>query len=188
MKFLGLLLACLSFGLGAASAKAEVLAQLERDWVVPHRNSHVFAAQMIDDVDFDFQSSIPLKFSQPGIYEFAAVDHTDMNSELLNNPNWTIGFTLDTTTYEVPVPPTFNLGPSIDKYVLTVETLTPGAVTDSISTRWSIYGGSALVPEPAAIALLGVALAGMMSVGRGRRRCNARRVLQHGPIPRCDSA
>jgi hypothetical protein len=188
MKLLSLFLAFLSFSLAAAGAEAGLLAEVERDWIVPHRNSHVFAAQMIDDVHLDFQSSIPQRFSQPGLYEFAAVDHAGMGSELLNNPTWTIGFTLDTTTYEVPVPPVFNLDPSIDKYVLTVETLTPGATTDSISTRWSIYGGSTHVPEPSAIVLLGVALAGMMSVGRHHRRCNAPRVLQNGPIETSDSA
>src|SRR5262245_7226837 len=121
----------LALALVATSVKAGLLAEFQHDWVVPHRNNHVFAAQMIDDVDFDFQSGIAQLFSQPVIYEFAAVDHTDMNSELLNNPTWTIGFTLDTTTYEVPVPSVFNLNPSIYKYVLTVETLAPGAVTDS---------------------------------------------------------
>ena len=104
-----------------------------------------------------------------------------MNSELLNNPTWTIGFTLDTTTYEVPVPPVFNLDPHIDKYVLTVETLAPGVATDSISTRWSIQGESNHVPEPAAVTLLGVALAGMMSVGRHHRGRNTHRLDPERP-------
>jgi hypothetical protein len=158
------------------SAKAEVLAEFQRDWVVPHRNTHLFLAQTIDDVDLDYQSAIPQLFSLPGVYELAAADHPDTTSQLLNNPTWTMGFTLDTTSYDVPKPSVLNLNSSIDKYVLTVEILTPGAVTDSIRTRWSIHGESNPAPEPSAITLFGVAIAGIMSFGHHHRGRNTRRV------------
>ena len=154
----------------ATTAEAALLAEYQHEWLVPHRNNpHVFLAQMIDDVDFDYQLSIAKLFTQPGIYEFPAVDHTDMNTALLNNPVWTMGFTVDTSTYEVPVPSVFSLNPSIDRYVLTVDALTPGAVTDAISTRWSIHGETSSVPEPAAAALL--VSASLWMLRRRSQRC-----------------